>query len=147
MSEHRSVVRKREQGLVSFLALAMMLVLTVLGLSCLLVAGNSRRMAAEYQRKVQLDLAAAGALERVAQEACRDPAALQQNDLSHLYEEERLTAFGPLALRVAGRQASGYIELTAVAHEQHDARWQRHRSVRGILVEKEGGYVWFGRIP
>lgn len=147
MSEHRSVVRKREQGLASFLALAMMLVLTVLGLSCLLVAGNSRRMAAEYQREVQLDLAAAGALERVAQEACRDPAALQRNDLSHLYEEERLTAFGPLALRVAGRQASGYIELTAVAHEQHDARWQRHRSVRGILVEKEGGYVWFGRIP
>lgn len=147
MSEHRSVVRKREQGLASFLALAMMLVLTVLGLSCLLVAGNSRRMAAEYQREVQLDLAAAGALERVAQEACRDSAALHQNDLSHLYEEERFTAFGPLALRVAGRQASGYIELTAVAHEQHDARWQRHRSVRGILVEKEGGYVWFGRIP
>lgn len=147
MSEHRSVVRKREQGLASFLALAMMLVLTVLGLSCLLVAGNSRRMAAEYQREVQLDLAAAGALERVAQEACRDSAAPQQNDLSHLYEEERFTAFGPLALRVAGRQASGYIELTAVAHEQHDARWQRHRAVRGILVEKEGGYVWFGRIP
>ncbi len=147
MSEHRSVVRKREQGLASFLALAMMLVLTVLGLSCLLVAGNSRRMAAEYQREVQLDLAAAGALERVAQEACHDSAALQQNDLSHLYEEERFMAFGPLALRVAGRQASGYIELTAVAHEQHDARWQRHRAVRGILVEKEGGYVWFGRIP
>lgn len=147
MSEHRSVVRKREQGLASFLALAMMLVLTVLGLCCLLVAGNSRQMAAEYQREVQLDLAAAGALERVAQEACRDPAALQQNDLSYLYEEERFTAFGPLALRVVGRQATGYIELTAVAHEQHDARWQRHRAVRGILAEKEGGYVWLGRIP
>ncbi len=147
MNEHRSVVRMREQGMASFLALALMLVLTVLGLSCLLFAGNSRQMTAEYQREVQLDLAAAGALERVAQEACRDPAALQRNNPAHLYEEERLTAFGPLILRVAGRQAAGYIELTAVAHEQHDARWQRHRAVRGILVEKEGGYVWLGRIP
>lgn len=147
MMANKDSTRKRERGVASFWALALMLMLTVLDLSCLLIAGNSRQMAAEYQREVQLEFAAAGALERVAQEACRNPSALQQGDLSHLYEEERLTVFGPLMLRVAGREALGYIELTAVAHEQHDAKWQRHRTVRGILAEQGDGYVWMGRIP
>lgn len=136
-----------EQGVASFGALALMLVLTVFGLSCLFLAGNSRKMAAEYRQDVQLELAAAGALDRVVYEVCHDSTILQERDLSHLYEEEGPTSSGPVALRVMGRQAEGYIELTAVAYEMHDAEWQRHRGVRGILVEKEEGYVWMGRIP
>ncbi|MGO5130411.1 hypothetical protein [Mitsuokella jalaludinii] len=63
----------REGGAASFLAVALMLVLTLLGLVCLLFARNSRLMAAEHLREIQLELAAEGVLDRVRCEVCRQP--------------------------------------------------------------------------
>ncbi|MDD6381774.1 hypothetical protein [Mitsuokella sp.] len=137
----------REGGAASFLAVALMLVLTLLGLVCLLFARNSRLMAAEHLREIQLELAAEGVLDRVRCEVCRQPDFLRTGDLQHLYDEKRDTPGGSLVMRANGKRTAGCVEVTAVAYEAGDSYWQRHREVTGIFVEKEEGYVWVGRVP
>ena len=140
---------KDERGTVSFLGLAVLMVVLTLGMGLLYAAKRHQVMIGGSIWEMRLNLAASGRLDVTAAEICSDGAAAEQNlplnEEICLYSEEK----NHINIEVYGRRTEQGIFLMSLAQGRENLhRGYTHKRCQAYLPKGgEATYVWGYFLP
>jgi aspartate--tRNA ligase len=156
------VAHKDERGTVSAVGLAVLTVILLLGLAAAAFMRNGADLAVEYEREMQLRLAAESAVETAAAKLERDasaygvpPARNQRKRITEEVLKENVPVGADIELHVVlegsdAREPENVLKVTAAAIDKSGMRipdgenWERAKIVRARMEkkEKDNRYVW-----
>jgi len=152
---YREIVRD-ERGFVSALGLCVLMVILLLALGTAHFMRSASSTAAEYERELQLRLAAESGIETAAaalEHTASAYGALPPYEARKRIDVESVPAAEGIEVLVFLERppegaGEGYIYLAAAAVDQGGTRipdgeeWQRAKIVRALMEKKDERYVW-----
>lgn len=137
-----------QEGFASALGLCILALLLLIAMAAASLTRSGGTVAAEYEREMQLRLAAESGVLTVADELEQRSSTAGKLPTGDAVHDVPMAADIALYVRIEP-QPDGTIWVTAAAvDQQHDTRvsdgehWTRAKIVRALMEKKDGYYVW-----